>query len=252
MAEAVLKGRTSNQPSTKNKKQRRIDMPRTPVKERKLPVYTHGEEVFNMVSHIVGGGLGVLAMIAVIIKCALTHNVWGMVSGILYCLSMILVYTISSVYHGLDPVKDRYAKKIMQILDHCDIYTLICGTYTPIAMGALREQYPALAWTTWAIVHVVCIVGTVFTAIDFHKYGPLSYSCYFVAGWSVLSAIWAMWLVYSPWFILLFAGGGVVYSLGMIYFVRQTKGHKYSHSIFHLFILGGTILQFAAIFAYCM
>lgn len=260
MSEAVLKAGTlvRKQPALQNtgtgrkKKESRFSKPRTPVRKRKLPTYTRNEETFNMVTHIVGAGIGLLAMVAVIVKCILAHNLLGLISGVLYCLSMVLVYTISSVYHGLDPVKARYAKKIMQILDHCDIYTLICGTYTPIALGALREAYPALAWSTLAIVYVVCMVGTVFTAIDFHKYGPISYACYFVAGWSVLSAIWAMWMTYSPWFVLLFLGGGIVYTLGMIFFVRQTKGYKYSHSIFHLFILGGSLLQLAAVFFYCL
>jgi len=222
------------------------------VEKRILPNYTHGEEIFNMVTHIVGGGIGVLCLVFVMAKTIMSSNWWGFVTGVLYCLSMILVYTISSVYHGLDPERDGLAKKVMQTLDHCDIYFLICGTYTPIALGTMRTEYPLLAWLTLGIVYAVCIVGTVFTAIDFLKFGILSYSCYFVAGWSVLSAIWAMWKVYSPTFVILLLLGGAAYSLGMIWFRLQLKGKRYSHSIFHLFIIAGSLLQFAAVYRFCL
>ncbi len=206
-----------------------------------------------MVTHIVGGAAGIVCLILTILKAVSLRHPLSAVTGSLYCLSMILVYTISSVYHGLTPThRNGTPKKVMQILDHCDIYTLVAGTYTPIALGQMRVLYPALSWSTLGIVYAVCILGTVFTGIDHHKYGPLSYSCYFVAGWSVLTAVHAMWVVYSPKFVLFLLLGGIVYSLGMIFFVLQTKGHRYMHSVFHLFILGGGILHFLGIYLYCL
>ena len=229
----------------------RIRQPRTPLALRKIPVYTKGEEIFNMVTHILGGGFGIVALTMCMTSAIMHRNWWGLVTGIFYCISMILVYVVSSIYHGLSPLKNLKEKKIMQVLDHCDIYGLVSGTYLPIAMTGLRESHPVLAWTTLGIVYGVCILGTVFTAIDFHKFGPISYACYFVAGWSVLAALPAIIHVYSALFAILLFVGGVAYSSGMIFFVLQRK-HKYQHSVFHIFIILGSVLQFVPIFLYCM
>ena len=103
-------------------------MTRTPLKERSLPGYTRKEEIANMTTHIVGAGVGVIVF-ALSIWIAFVHqNVWSLVSGAVYGLSLILLYTVSSVYHGLIP---SLGKKVMQVIDHCTIYTLIAGTYTP-------------------------------------------------------------------------------------------------------------------------
>lgn len=206
-----------------------------------------------MVSHIVGGAFGIFALVLCAFTAAEHHNVVGLLTGVIYSISMILCYTISSVYHGLkpeNPSKIR-GKKVMQVLDHCDIYFLIAGTYTPIALTGLRQMYPKTAWATFGLVWAVCILGTVFTAIDFHRFSVLSYSCYFVAGWSVLVAMPAIWKAYSPTFVGLVLAGGVVYTLGMIFYGLQKK-YPYSHSVFHLFILGGSVLHFIPIFAYCI
>ena len=104
-------------------------MTRTPLKERSLPGYTRKEEIANMTTHIVGAGVGVIVF-ALSIWIAFVHqNVWSLVSGAVYGLSLILLYTVSSVYHGLIP---SLGKKVMQVIDHCTIYTLIAGTYTPV------------------------------------------------------------------------------------------------------------------------
>lgn len=229
----------------------RIQQPRTPLAERVLPVYSRGEEVFNMVTHIVGGALALAALVLMIVKTSTEHNTLGLISGIIYGLSMILVYTISSVYHGLDPKSESLGKKTLQILDHCDIYCLVAGTYTPVALAEMRVLHPALAYSTLGIFYGVCILGTVFTGIDMHKFSALSYTCYFVAGWSALAALKVLVEMYSWEFVILFVLGGVLYSSGMIFFVLQQK-HRYCHSIFHIFIILGSLLQFLPIYWYCL
>ncbi len=230
-----------------------LSVPRTPIHERSLPVYTPGEEIFNMTSHIVGAAFGAAVLVLCVLFGALHHNPAGVVGSAIYGSSMILCYTVSSVYHGIRPVSPKRVrgKKIMQVLDHCDIYFLIAGSYTPIALTGLRELYPKTAWWTFGIVWGVCLLGTIFTAIDFHKYAVFSYASYFVAGWSVLVAIPAMWKAFGPAFVILLLTGGAVYTLGMIFFALQKK-YKYCHSVFHLFILGGSTLQFIGIFMYCI
>ena len=100
-------------------------MQRTRINDRVLPRYSVGEEIFNMVSHIVGAGFGVLALVSCILVSAVNHNVWGIIGSSIYGISLIVLYTMSSVYHGLRPSR---AKKIMQVMDHCTIYGLIAGT----------------------------------------------------------------------------------------------------------------------------
>ena len=103
-------------------------MTRTKLADRELPAYTKGEEIFNMTSHIVGGALGIVAIVLCIVTAAIHKNVYGVVSGAIYGVTMILLYTMSSVYHGLNP--KLKGKKVMQILDHCSIFLLIAGSHT--------------------------------------------------------------------------------------------------------------------------
>ena len=110
-------------------------MKRTPIDQRELPEYTRGEEIMNMVTHIVGGGIGVIVLILGVVLAARRRDAWSVVSVCIYGLTMIWLYTMSSVYHGLRPGR---TKKVLQVLDHCTIYALIAGTYTPILLAGIR------------------------------------------------------------------------------------------------------------------
>ena len=171
-------------------------MKRTGLKNRKLPDYTRGEEIFNMVSHIVGGAFGIVALVLCLITSILKGNPWSIVSSVVYGVSMVLLYTMSSVYHGLLP---EMAKKVMQVLDHCTIYLLIAGTYTPIALCAIRPGYPAWGWALFGGVWAIAIVAIVFTAIDLKKYAVLSMICYIGMGWCVVLAAASLirWALFS-------------------------------------------------------
>ncbi|MBR3271569.1 MAG: hemolysin III family protein, partial [Clostridia bacterium] len=138
-------------------------MKRTPIDERKLPSYSRGEEIMNMVTHIVGGAVGIAVLVFGIILSAVHHNVWGIVGTSIYGATMIWLYTMSSIYHGLLPSR---AKKIMQVLDHCTIYALIAGTYTPILLVAIRPVYPVLAWVCFGLEWGLLALTTTLTAID--------------------------------------------------------------------------------------
>ena len=107
-------------------------MKRTKLDDRVLPNYTRGEEIFNMVTHIVGGAFGIAVLVLCIVFGAIRDNGYGIVSGIIYGVSMILLYTMSSIYHGLSP--NTKGKKVFQIMDHCSIFVLIAGTYTPVVL----------------------------------------------------------------------------------------------------------------------
>lgn len=232
-----------------------VKMPKKAVRHLRkinLPDYSKREETVNMITHTVGGGFAVISLFMCIIKAAWHNDVAALISGFIYGVSMIAVYSISSVYHGLDPDKTFFGKVVMRVIDHCDIYGLIVGSFAPVAMTGLRRASPKLAWISFSIVCVTAIFGTVFTAIDFKKYRIISYSAYFVAGWSVLMTVKMLLTIYPKRFFILLVIGGAVYTMGMIFFALEKKGYRYSHSVFHIFILAGSIIQFIPIFVYCM
>lgn len=117
-------------------------MKRIKLVDRVLPVYTKGEEIFNMTSHIVGAVLGLVALVLCVIFASIHHNPYGVVSSAIFGVTMIILYVMSSIYHGLTP--NLKAKKVFQVLDHCAIFLLIAGSYTPFALCTLREKNTAV------------------------------------------------------------------------------------------------------------
>lgn len=223
-------------------------MLRTPLSKRKLPSYTRGEEIFNMTSHIVGGAFGILVLVLCAVFGALRKNYSGVVSGVIYGAMMIFLYSVSAIYHGL---KSEMPKKVFQVLDHCTIYALILGTYMPILMTGIRKQHPTLFLVYIIVLPIITAFGVTFTAIDFHKYAPIAMSCYFIVGWCALFAFKPMMLTYGIRFLFWLLIGGIAYTTGMIFF-KMGITKKYMHSVFHLFILAGSVLQFVGIFKYCI
>lgn len=223
-------------------------MSRTKLSDRTLPGYSRGEEIFNMVSHIVGGAFGVIAFGLCVAFAIAKKNIPGLIGGAIYGMMMIFLYTMSSLYHGLT---HRRAKLVMQVLDHCTIYALILGTYAPILLTGLRVKRPVLTLVLSAVLIAGTAVGVTFTAIDFKRYKLLAYGGYFVVGWSAIFVFKPMADVFGWPFFLWILGGGVVYTLGMIFYALGRR-RKYYHSIFHLFILAGSILQFVGIFRWCI
>ena len=158
-------------------------MTRTKLMDREMPVYTKNEELFNMISHIVGGAVGVAGLVLCIIVSVLHHNGFGLAGSIVFGVSMILLYTMSSVYHGLKP---GLGKRVMQVFDHCTIYVLIAGTYTPLLLSAMRPIDPVASWVLMGIVWALAAVGIAFTAIDLNKYKVFSMVCYMAIGWCIV------------------------------------------------------------------
>lgn len=223
-------------------------MKRTKLADRVLPTYTKGEEIFNMVSHIVGGAFGIAVTVLCVVFAALHHNVYGIISGAIYGTTMIILYTMSSIYHGLRPNK---AKKVFQILDHCTIFLLIAGSYTPFCLCTFREYNVALGWSLFGIIWGVAILGIVLNAIDIKKYKKFSMICYLAMGWCIIIKFpLLVQLLGIPGTILLVLGG-IAYTIGAILYGIGKK-HKYIHSIFHLFIVLASVLQFFSIFFYVM
>ena len=221
---------------------------RIKLRDRHLPDYTRGEEIMNMVTHIVGGGLGIIALVMCVIKAALRGNTLGVIGSALYGGTMIALYAVSSVYHGLRP---STGKKVMQIIDHCTIYFLICGTYTPILLSSFVPAYPVIGWGLLAAEWVLAITAGTLTAIDLKKYNVFSMICYITMGWGIIFFLpLAVQLLTKPGFLLLL-GGGIAYTVGAVLYGIGSK-KPWFHSVFHIFVVLGSLLQALAIFLYVL
>ena len=221
-------------------------MTRTKLSDRLLPDYTKGEEIFNTVSHIVGGALSIIALIMCVLTSAAKGDAFGVVGGAIYGASLIAVYTVSSVYHGL---KSPMPKKVMQVIDHCTIYFLIAGTYTPILFCSIMKVSKFEARLLFAIVWGLAALGATFTAIDLKKYAVLSMICYIGMGWSVVIALDTAVKALGVTGFLYILAGGIVYTVGAVLY-GMGKKHRYMHSTFHVFVVAASILQFIGVYFY--
>ena len=215
-------------------------------KTRPLPSYSHGEELMNMITHIVGGGLGLIGAIGCMVLAVSGGGTLKILCTGLYAFTILLVYTMSSIYHAL-PVSN--AKRVMQVLDHCSIYFLISGTYTPIVLCAMAPVYPAIGWGLFAAQWILTAVATILTAIDIRKYSVFSKICYIVMGWEIIFFLpQALEVLGGTGFGFLLAGG-IAYTIGAVLFGLGKK-IKWMHSIFHIFVILGTVLQMVTIAFY--
>lgn len=221
-------------------------MKRMPLSERKLPDYTQHNEMLNMTTHIIGGAIGIIVLVVGILIAARHRNAWALVSSCIYGVSMIGLYAVSSVYHGLKPCR---GKKVMQVIDHCTIYLLIVGTYTPILLCAIRPAHPAMAWTVFGCEWAAALAAAVFTAIDLKKYSRLSMCCYIIMGWFIVLVLRpTVHALTIPGFLLLL-GGGIAYTVGAVLY---GIGHKkpYMHTVFHVLVDIGSIFHGICILFY--
>lgn len=221
---------------------------RTKLADRQLPNYSTGEEIMNTVTHIVGGAMGVAALTMCVMLAAQNRNFYGVIGSSIYGFCMIALYSVSSVYHGLRP---GMGKKVMQVIDHCTIYFLICGTYTVIALSAIRPIYPKLGWLLLGFEWIMAIIATVLTAIDLKQYRVFSMICYIGMGWAIIPfAKVVMQVLTKSGFYLLLAGG-IAYTIGAVLYGIGSK-KKWMHSVFHIFVDIGSLLQFLCVAMYAL
>ena len=221
---------------------------RIPLHQRTLPTYSAGEEIMNMVTHIIGGGLGILALVLCVIKAALGGDPLSIIGAAIYGSAMVALYAVSSVYHGLHP---NTGKKVMQVIDHCTIYLLIAGTYTPILLAAFVPTYPAVGWGLLAAEWGLAALATTLTAIDLKKYRVFSMICYIGMGWGIIFFLpIAVALLGSAGFLLLLSGG-IAYTIGAVLYGVGVK-IRWMHSVFHIFVVIGSLLQFLSIYFYVL
>lgn len=212
----------------------------------KIPMYSLGEELISAISHGIGAALGIAALVLCIIISATHGSAAGVVSSCIYGTSLIILYTISTLYHSFK--SGIKAKKVFRILDHCSIFLLIFGSYTPVALVTLKGT---VGWIIFSVILASAIIGIVLNSIDLEKYKKISMVCYLVMGWTIILAIKPMIKLVDFNGIMFLVLGGIVYTIGAIIYGLGKK-IKYMHSIWHFFVLGGSVLQFFAIFLYVL
>lgn len=215
-----------------------------------LPNYTKGEEIFNMVSHIVGGALAIASFIITLILSISRHGAIIIFASIVYSLSMLTLYTMSSIYHGLSKRLQK-AKYIFRKFDYISIFLLIAGSYTIFLLAILRPSEPQSAWILFGINWGIAIIGTIINAINVKKFVLVSNIAFLIMGWSIIWKVKIIKSLMHPMGFLFLVLGGIAYTLGVIFFALGKK-IKYMHSIFHLFILAGSILHFVSIIGYVL
>lgn len=210
---------------------------------------TNGEEVANTVTHVVGSHLGAAMLALLVWKGASSGNAvaWKVVSGSIFGFCMILLYSISSAYHA---VSYPPAKKVLHVMDHMAIYFLIAGSYTPFCLVSIRPDYPALAWTVFGIEWGAAAVGILFKARTTGRFRVFSTIAYVVMGWIAILAVIPLVKSLAPLGMMWLTVGGALYTLGCIFYLW--KSLPYSHMVWHLFVLAGTICHFFCLLWYVM
>jgi len=214
------------------------------IKTHSAPRYTLGEEIFNSVSHGVGAVFAIVATVLVIIQAAIHGDAFTVVSSAIYGATLIILYTMSTLYHALT---SPGAKKVFRVFDHCSIYLLIAGTYTPITLAVFRN---AIGWVIFGVVWGAAIIGIVLNSISLNKFKVFSYILYILMGWAVVAAFPTLLSVVPFPGIVLLVSGGIMYTAGMTFYAL--KKIKFMHSIWHLFVLSGSVLHFIMIMMYAM
>lgn len=207
------------------------------------PVYSLAEELMSSISHGVGTLLAVAALVVGVVMAAIYSDAWCVVSMAVYGATLVILYSMSTIYHGLKPNK---GKRVFRVLDHCSIFLLIAGTYTPLTLVSLRG---VLGWVLFGIVWTAAILGIVLNAVNLNRFKVFSMICYIAMGWVIVFAFKPLLDVMRTGGIVLLITGGVAYTIGAVLYGIGKKV-KYMHSVFHFFVLAGSILHYFCILLY--
>lgn len=204
---------------------------------------TLGEEIANSVTHGIGALLSLAGLAAMMIRAFQHYSAWRVAACGVYGVSLILLYVSSTIYHALP---DNRAKRVFQILDHCSIYVLIAGTYTPFTLVTLRGPW---GWVLFSLVWTLCVCGIVFKSLWIGRFKAMSVAVYLLMGWCAVIAFRPL-LAVLPWSAFLWVlAGGVFYTLGVVFFAAS---RKYAHSVWHVFVIAGSLCHYWAVYWYVL
>lgn len=206
-------------------------------------LHSNTEELYNAISHGIGAVAAIGGLVVLIVNAAHSDKNWSLLSALVYGSSLVLLYSFSALYHGL---KNTKAKKIFNILDHCGIYLLIAGSYTPVVLISIGGR---TAWIFFAIQWTMALVGIVLKIFYTGKYNVLSTLIYALMGWLIVFKISLIKTIFAPTPFWLLISGGLAYTLGIAFYLIDYR-MKLSHFIWHLFVMAGSILHFILIAVY--
>ncbi len=213
------------------------------VEMMKLPrKQTFSEELFNAISHGVGAMSAIAAMVLMLVRA---QDPWQTVSACIYGGSMFFLYMASTLYHS---IFHEGAKRVLRVFDHCSIYVLIAGTYTPYTLVALRG---AVGWTLFGIIWGGAVLGIVLNAISLERFKILSNVLYLVMGWAIIMTLGPLNSAVAPMGVMLLVLGGILYTVGMVFFGLGKKVRG-MHPLWHVFVLGGSVLHFLSVYLYVL
>jgi hemolysin III len=207
----------------------------------RLPV----EEVANCITHGVGLLLSVAGLVALVVLAWLSGDPWHIASGTVYGASLVTLYLASTLYHG---ARSARAKNFLQVADHCCIYLLIAGTYTPFTLVTLRGGW---GWTLFGLVWGIAVAGILFRVIFGSRYRPVAVASYVLMGWLCVIAAKPILTLVPLGAILWIVAGGLAYTTGVFFFASERR-IRHAHAIWHLFVLGGSVCHFIAVALYVM
>lgn len=197
------------------------------------------EEAFNSLAHGFGLVFSIVGVIALVSLALLRGTRWHLVGSSVYGVTLVFLYTASTLYHGF---RSPTAKRILRILDHTGIYLLIAGTYTPFLLINLRGHW---GWTLLTLVWTVCLVGIIFKVFSTGRFEIISTLTYVAMGWLIVVAV-KPFLSFVPMnAVMWLLAGGLFYTSGVVFFAWERL--RYSHGIWHLFVLAGSVCHFVAV-----
>ena len=215
------------------------------IKALSLPTYTFNEEMLNCVTHALGALLGVIGWLMSMKLLIAAGNAVATVSMSVFFVTMIILYANSALYHGWVLTT---AKKKFQIMDHCSIFLLITGTYAPYTLMVMNNLAGRIIF---AIVALASVLGIAMNVIDLKKFAIPSMLCYLISGWCIIFAYRDIASALSHDQLFMLVAGGVVYTVGAIFYGLGNK-IRYMHTIWHLFVLGGTLFHFASLYSFIL
>lgn len=204
--------------------------------------YTPGEEIANSVTHGVGLLLSIVGLVVLVGVASAHGDVRDVVAGSVFGATLILVYTTSTLYHGIQIPRVR---PILRKLDHIAIFLLIAGTYTPFTLSAIGGS---TGWTLFAVIWSLAVLGIIFELTFLRRYTWLAVGLYLLMGWFGIVAIKPLAASLGQGGVLLLLLGGAAYTLGVLFYLWRRL--PYSHAIWHGFVLAGSILHYLAILLY--
>lgn len=205
----------------------------------RIPKYTLAEELWNSISH---GLAAIFAIVATILMTVKADTALEYVTVSIFGTTIIILYVISCIYHALS--RRLTGKKVLRVIDHCNVFLLVLGTYTPVALLGIGS---ALGWWLFAFVALVTVVGITLSAVNTDRFQIAEVICHLLNGWSILIGIQPLYHHMGFAGVLLLLLGGLAYTVGAVLYGLGARRH-YIHSVFHFFCIAGTVLQWLAIY----